>query len=79
MQGGEGIKGGNWEICNSIINKIYLKINKNKNILKMAKNTNLSTIESKKQTKQTRRTGTESWIWRPAGWLPDGSGLWEKA
>ena len=30
---------------------------------KMAKNTNLSTIESKKQTKQTR-TETESWIQR---------------
>ena len=29
---------------------------------KMAKNTYLSTIESKKQTKQTRRTETESWI-----------------
>ena len=31
---------------------------------KMAINTYLSTIESKKQTKQTRRTKTESWIWR---------------
>ena len=31
---------------------------------KMAKSTNLSTIEFKKQTKQTRRTQTESWIWR---------------
>ena len=30
---------------------------------KMAKNTNLSIIESKKQTKQTRME-TESWIWR---------------
>ena len=30
---------------------------------KMAKITNLSTIESKKQTKQTRRTETKSWIW----------------
>ena len=29
---------------------------------KIAKNTNLSTIESKKLTKQTRRTETESWI-----------------
>ena len=29
---------------------------------KMAKITNLSTIESKKQTKQTRRTETEPWI-----------------
>ena len=31
---------------------------------KMAKNTNLSIIESKKQTKQTRRTETESWLQR---------------
>ena len=31
---------------------------------KMAMNTYLSTIESKKQTKQTRRTEIESWIWR---------------
>ena len=30
---------------------------------KMAINTYISTIESKKQTKQTR-TETESWIWR---------------
>ena len=30
---------------------------------KMAINTYL-TIESKKQTKETRRTETESWIWR---------------
>ena len=30
----------------------------------MAKNTDLSKIESKKQTKQTRRTETESWIQR---------------
>ena len=30
---------------------------------KMAKNSNLLTIDSKKQTKQTRRTETESWIW----------------
>ena len=29
---------------------------------KMAKNTNLSTIEYKKQTKPTRGTETESWI-----------------
>ena len=38
---------------------------------KMEKNTNLSTIESKKQTKQTRRTETESWIRK----LPDGRGV----
>ena len=31
---------------------------------KMAKDTYLSTIESKKQTNQTRRTETELWIWR---------------
>ena len=31
---------------------------------KMAKNTNLSTIQSEKQTKQTRRAETESWIRR---------------
>ena len=31
---------------------------------KMAINTYLSTIESKKHTKQTRRTETESWIRR---------------
>ena len=37
---------------------------------KMAINTYLSTIESKKQTKQTRRTKTESWIWRVFSWLP---------
>ena len=30
----------------------------------MAKNTNLSTTESKKQTKETIRTETESWIQR---------------
>ena len=43
---------------------------------KMAINTYLSTIESKKQTKQTRRTETESWIQRAFRWLPDGSGVW---
>ena len=31
---------------------------------KMAICTYLSTTESKKQTKQTRRTEAESWIWR---------------
>ena len=45
--------------------------------IKMAKNTNLSTIESKKQTKQTRRTETESWIQRVFSWLLDGRGLGE--
>ena len=32
---------------------------------KMAKNTSLSKIEFKKQTKDTRRTETESWIQKP--------------
>ena len=32
--------------------------------IKMETNSQLSTIESIKQTKQTRRTETESWIWR---------------
>ena len=40
---------------------------------KMAIDTNLWTIDSKKQTKQTR-TETESWIWRVFWWLPDGRG-----
>ena len=40
---------------------------------KVAITTYLSTIESKKQTKQTRRTETESW--RMFGWLPDGRGV----
>ena len=31
---------------------------------KMAINTDLPTIESKTQTKQTRRRETEHWIWR---------------
>ena len=42
---------------------------------KMAKNTYLSTIESKKQIKQTK-TETESWIWRVFCWLPGGRGVW---
>ena len=38
-------------------------------------------IEPKKQTKQTRRTETESWIWRVGFcwgflWFPDGRGVW---
>ena len=32
--GQSGVKGGKWDDCNSIINKIYLKIIKNKNALK---------------------------------------------
>ena len=31
---------------------------------KMAKNTNVSTVECKKETMQTRRRETESWTWR---------------
>ena len=31
---------------------------------KMAINTYLPTTESRKQTKQVRRTESESWIWR---------------
>ena len=47
---------------------------------KMSINTYLLTIESKKQTKQTRSTETELWIQRVFSWLPDGSGLggWPK-
>ena len=44
--------------CQKDLFKKKIKIMNNK----MAKNTNLSTIKSKKQTKQTRRTQTESWI-----------------
>ena len=41
---------------------------------KMAINSQLSIIESKKQTKQTSRTGTESQIWRSFGGLSVGKG-----
>ena len=37
---------------------------------KMSINSYLSIIESKKQTMQTRRTVTESWIWTRFRWLP---------
>ena len=40
----------------------------------MAINTHLSTTESKKQTKQTRRKETESWTQQVFWWLPDGCG-----
>ena len=43
---------------------------------KMAKNTYLSTVESKKQTKQTRRTETQLWIQRVFRWLQDLRGVW---
>ena len=41
---------------------------------KMGINTYLSTTESKKQTKQTSRTGTESQVWRLFGGLSTGKG-----
>ena len=40
--------------------------------IKMATNSQLSTTESKKQTKQTTRTGAESYIWRSFGGLSVG-------
>ena len=43
---------------------------------KVAINTYLSTIESTKQTKQTRKTEIESWIWKAFSWLPDERGFW---
>ena len=45
--------------------------------IKKAVNPQLSTTDSKKQTKQTSRTGTESQIQRRFGWLPEvkGSGV----
>ena len=42
--------------------------------VKMAINSQLSTIESKKHTKQTSRTETESEIWRSFGGLSVGRG-----
>ena len=48
------------------------KIKAKKN--KMAMNTYLSTIESKNQTKQTRRTEIESLTQRTFGWFPGGGG-----
>ena len=42
--------------------------------LQMAINSQLSTIQSKKQIKQTSRTETESYIWRSFGGLSTGSG-----
>ena len=40
--------------------------------IKMAMNSQLSTLESKKQTKQTKRTETELHIWRSFGGLSVG-------
>ena len=42
--------------------------------IKMAISSQLSTIESNKQTEQTTRTETESQIWRSFGLLPAGRG-----
>ena len=42
--------------------------------IKMAINSQLSTIESKKQTEQTSKIETVSQIWRSFGWLPAGRG-----
>ena len=42
--------------------------------IKMSINSQLSTTESKKQTKRTSRTGTESQIWRSFGGLSVGRG-----
>ena len=41
---------------------------------KMAKNTYLSTIEFKKQIKQTRRTEIQ-WIWKTFLWFSGGRGV----
>ena len=40
----------------------------------MAINSQLSTIETKQQAKQTSRRETESYIWRSFGWLSVGRG-----
>ena len=37
--------------------------------IKISRDSQLSTTESKKQTKQTTRTGAESQMWRPFGEL----------
>ena len=48
--------------------KCYRDLFKKKKIktmnIKMVINTQISTTESKKQTKQKRRTETEQWMWR---------------
>ena len=46
-------------------------------MIKWAINSQLSTTESKKQTKQTTRTGAESYIWRSFGGLSVGKGKGE--
>ena len=45
--------------------------------IKMAINSQQSTIESIKQAKQTSRTETESQVWSSFGWLPIGRGKGE--
>ena len=45
--------------------------------IKMATNSQLSTTESEKQTKQTSRRETESQIWRSFGGLSAWRGKWE--
>ena len=45
--------------------------------IKMVTNSQLSTTESKKQTKQTTRTGTDSQKWRSHGGLSAGRGRGE--
>ena len=49
-----------YEILKGLVKKKKIKTMNNK----MAQNTYLSKIESKKQTKQIRRTETEPWIRR---------------
>ena len=44
---------------------------------KIAINTYLSAIESKKETKQWSRTETDTQIQRAFWWLPEGRGVWE--
>ena len=56
VQGGEGIKGENWENCNSIVNKIHFKkINKNKKPKKKKK-------ERKKERKAEECRLSSRWL-----------------
>ena len=57
--------------CRDLLKKKKIKTMNNK----MAKNTNTSTTESNKQTKQRRRTETESWI-ESVLMVADGRGVW---
>ena len=58
--------------------KCYRKLYKKKKIktmnIKRTTNSQLSTTESKTQTKQISRTGTESQVWRLFGGLSAGRG-----